>query len=500
MHGSKGSGVAKVLAVLMLILMLPVAAYTQKPPDDVVKVMAGNSVVYAVDFKIEKVATGDPKVFGVVQTGDNEMIINAVAEGASNLIIFGPGDQRKEVFINVLTAELMLKAEELRGMLSDIEGVDVKIIGKKIIVDGLVFKSKDFGKINQLLASMPEVVNLVRMSPFMKKIVAQEIQRSIGRPGITVRVAKNAFLIEGVVPNDEEGQRAEKIALAYSPNVVNALLSTASQERPEPYAKPDIIEVNLTIMEVTKTALKQFGIYWNPTIDTNGQAGFDHQSEFTWFPFSTSMAENLVYSLAGTISSFFPTMQRINETGNGRSLMQQTLITKEGGAAKFFAGSEEPISIAQDGGTMSVEYKKVGMTLNVTPTLDELGNIDSLLEMESSTVTGTSGGAPIVNTNSVTTAINVPQGTTIVIGGLAGQRELKNLANSNPNDDGNNSLFEANYDRSRQKTQTEVVVFITPRIVAKVEDAGKDMKVNTKRSIKKVELDNLRSVFDEYYK
>lgn len=474
------------------------SAATQDKPDDVLKVMAGKSVVYAVDFKVAKVATGDPEVFGVVQTGDNEMLINAKKEGASNLLIWGEGDQRVELFINVLTPDLMLQAEELRDMLSDIEGVDVQIVGKRVVVQGQLFRSKDYAKINQLLESMPEVVNLVQMSPYMKKILAAEIERAIGRANIFVRVAKDAFLLEGVVPNEEESARAEKVALAYSPAVVNALVSTKSQERPKPYDKPKLVEVDLTVMEIEREALKRFGIYWNPTIQTNAQGSITHTSQINLWPLDASRATQLYGALAGTITSFFPTMLRINELGEGRNLMQQTIVTKDGAKAEFFAGVEEPVPVAQEGGTITVEYKKIGMILNVIPEIDPLNNINTLLEIESSTVSGYgANGAPILRKHTMTTDVNVGEDVTIVLGGLAGQNDLKLLDNRNP--DSAPSMFQANYDRSRSRKDTEVIIFITPRVVTDAKLANKDVKMNATRQFKKIELDNLRRAYAEKY-
>ncbi len=474
------------------------SVYAAEEQEGVIRIMAGNSVVYAVDFKIAKVATGDPEVFGVVQTGDGEMLINAKKEGASNLIIWGEGDERKELFINVITADLMMQAEELRGMLSDIEGVEVKIVGKRVVVEGQLFRSKDYTKINNLLASMPEVVNLVQMSPYMKKILAAEIERSIGRANIFVRVAKDAFLLEGVVPNEEESVRAEKVALAYTPTVVNALVSATSQERPQPYERPKLIEVDLTVMEIQRNALKRFGIYFNPDITTQADGSITHTSQINLWPLDASRATQLYGALAGTITSFFPKMRRINELGEGRNLMQQTIVTKDGAKAEFFAGSEQPIAVSQEGGTVTIEYKKVGMTLNVIPNIDPLQNINTLLEIESSTVSGEgAGGAPIVRSHTITTDVNVDEGQTIVLGGLAGQNDLKALANENPDDVP--TMFQANYDKTRQREDTEVIIFITPRVVHDVQLANKEVKMNANREFRKIELDNLRRVFVEKY-
>lgn len=500
MPGRKRKPISKIVALtFVLVGVWAGTALCMKTGDDVLKLMAGTSQVYSVNFKVEKVATGDPKVFGVAQTGESEMVINGVAEGTSNLILFGPNKQKKEVFISVLAPELVLRAEELRKMLSDVDGVEVKIVGKQIIVDGQVAKTKDLIKINQLLAGMRDVVSIVQMSQVMKRIVAEQMQAAIGRENIRVTSAKNAFLIEGVTPNDEESQRAEKIAQAYNPSVINALVSAKSQERPKPYEKPEILEINLTIMEVQRDALKRFGIYWNPDITTTANPSMSHTSNHTWYPYSTDMATNLVYSMAGIITEFFPKMRRINDEGFGRTLMQQTLVTKDGNKAKFFAGSEQPIPVAQQSGIMSVVYKKVGMLLDVTPSIDPLSNIDTTLEMESSSVVGQSTqGQPIIRTNNVSTGVNVKRGVTIVLGGLAGERELRALNNHNP--DNRPTMFQANYDKSRSKEQTEIVVFITPRVVEDVKMAGRDVHLKTKEEFKRVELDNLRKVYEEKYK
>ncbi len=496
-----GRSALRILGLTGIALGLFISlALAQPPSGEVIRIMAGNSQMYGVDFAIEKVAIGDPKIFGAVQTGPNEMLINALAEGASNLIIFGPANQRKELLINVITADLMLRAQELRGLLSDIEGIEVKIVGKQIVVDGQVFKSKDFGKISQLLASMDGVVNLVAMSPRMKTILAEQMAQAIDRPNIAVHVGKNAFLLEGVVPNDEESQRAEKIAQAYAPAIVNALVSAKSQEKPKPYARPDIIEVNMTIMEVNKNALREFGIFWNPSITSTANGNFDHQSNFTWFPGHSTMTETLAYSLAGIITNFFPTMRRIYETGEGRALMQQTLVTRDGGKAEFFAGSEEPVPVAQGNGVITTEYKKVGMTLNISPSIDPQGNIETMMDMESSTVAGQgTNGAPVIDKNTMATAVNVKRGVTIVLGGLAGQRELKALANRNPNS-AQPTLFQANYDKQRSADSTEIVVFITPRVVEDVQTASREVEMKTRDSFKRVELDNLRKQYQEQYK
>ena len=155
--------------------------------------------------------------------------------------------------------------------------------------------------------------------------------------------------------------------------------------------------------------------------------------------------------------------------------------------------------VAQASGVISVEYKKVGMTLNVTPHIDPLENIETLLEIESSTVSGEGAqGAPIIRAHTMNTAVNVNEGLTIVLGGLAGQNDLKALANHNPNNEP--TLFQANYDNSRRRNDTEVVIFVTPRVIRDAQMANRDVKLNATREFRKIELENLRQVFVETYR
>jgi Flp pilus assembly secretin CpaC len=183
-------------------------------------------------------------------------------------------------------------------------------------------------------------------------------------------------------------------------------------------------------------------------------------------------------------------MRKIQESGRGRSLMQQTLITKSGDAAQFFAGSEIPISVTQPGGTMSVEFKKVGVTLNFKPEIDYYNNIVSSINVESSSVTGSGpGGVPIISNTNLNTVLSVPSGNSIALGGLVGQKELSSQSASPP--DGGSALYQAN-SGSRNETDTrKVIIFVTPRILTS-DAAAPEVQKKVEEDFKQQELDRLR--------
>ncbi len=458
-------------------------------------VLTGQSKTFRVDYAVDKVAIGDPAVIGVVRTSDREMLVNGQQPGSSNLIVMGRAGEKTEISVQVKSTDVEVQAQELQDMLAAVEGVKVQVVGQRIVVDGEVFTSDHFDKVKSLCEGLPSVVNQVNMSQTMKNILSEQIRKLVDRPGVSVRTVKNSFLLDGVVDSPEEAERAVRIAQAYSPHVVNALKVEAPPEPVKPYVRPDLVEVTFSIMEVTKDAMRLFGIYWNPggTLDYN----FDRSTRQNSSNSGDSWSANLATALAGTISNLFPKMRRIENMGKGRSLMQQTVLTKVGGEAKFFAGSEIPVPVAQQAGLMSVEYKKVGMTLNVSPVVDPEGNIDSALEIESSSVTGEGqDGAAIIGSNHLSTAVNVQNGDSIALGGLIGQRELRNLSYSPPPGSDNLSLIQLNKETDKRIDGSEVFVFVTVRLTGNV--GGEETEAigdKTSDSFKQQELETLRQLY-----
>jgi pilus assembly protein CpaC len=468
---SLGAGIA----ALMLLIFLPGAVVAQDGAS--LEIVNGQSTVLKLDFPVDKVAVGDPEVLGVARTGEREMLVNAKKPGVSNILVLGTSGEKREYTVRVLSGATAESMAALKDMLAGYEGLRVRQLGTKVVVDGEVFSSENFDRVNKLLASMPEVVNQVGLSPVMKRIVGEQISKEIDRPGVKVKAVKDSFMLDGLVVSPEESERAQKIASLYSANVVNAL--RVSNDAPQPYTQPRMIEVTMNIMEVSKSALRDLGIHWNP-VTSQAEATGTNTSDKGWFS-----------SLTGTISDLFPKMRRLQDDGKGRSLMNQSVITRQGGQAKFFAGTEIPISVAQSLGTMSVEYKKVGMTLQVSPNIDPAKNIDTSIQVESSAVTGTgSGGAPIVSTNNLATALNVNSGASIALGGLIGQRELELISHSPP--DNGLSLLQLNARKEANTDTTEVIVFVTPRILDTPEQAGEEIAPKVQQSFKKRDLEALQ--------
>ena len=120
-----------------------------------------------------------------------------------------------------------------------------------------------------------------------------------------------------------------------------------------------------------------------------------------------------------------------------------------------------------------VQYKDVGTRLAVLPTISADGYVQLRVTQEVNNATAETGpqNAPVISTRSVQTALLVRDGQTAVLGGLAeAQRERGSggipFLSSIP------VIGGAFGSRSRASRNTELYVFLTPRIVR--DDEGQD--------------------------
>jgi Flp pilus assembly secretin CpaC len=241
-----------------------------------------------------------------------------------------------------------------------------------------------------------------------------------------------------------------------------------------------MVQMTMNIMQIENEVLKDLGFHWNPGASSAavGSAGISSGE-------STSSG-----TITGTITNLFPKMRRLNEAGKARSLFQQSVVTKTGDKAHFFVGDEIPIMVAQQGGTMSVEYKKIGLTLNFSPVIGQSGIIQTFVEVESSSVNGEGqGGAPKVRQTKLQSAISVKSSESMALGGLIGQREAR--AFTTPSSGNADAIVQVNDSTRFQHDKSQILIFVTPEILSAGIDAVTEMGGKVKNSFKEYELDNI---------
>lgn len=122
------------------------------------------------------------------------------------------------------------------------------------------------------------------------------------------------------------------------------------------------------------------------------------------------------------------------------------------------------------GTTETTKYIDVGTTLRVTPSINADGYITMMIHPEVSSVTALLDAGPRITTREADTTLRVKEGETVVLGGLIKQQD--NRTNSKIPLLGDLPIIGLLFsDRSKDQSQTELAVFITPRIMRSREEA-----------------------------
>lgn len=158
-------------------------------------------------------------------------------------------------------------------------------------------------------------------------------------------------------------------------------------------------------------------------------------------------------------------IQALEESGYGEVISQPRVLTGDKQTAKIASGQQIPFT-SSDGDTVTTIFQDAVLSLEVTPQITPDNRIIMELKvnrdsLDSSTVTVS--GSPINVTELTTTAL-VADGDTIVLGGIYEQTKTSSISKVPLLGDIPvlGRLFTSN---TSQDDRTELLIFITPRIV-----------------------------------
>lgn len=189
------------------------------------------------------------------------------------------------------------------------------------------------------------------------------------------------------------------------------------------------------------------------------------------------------------------------KTIDAKILNQQTLWTQDNEEASLFKGDrvafQTNFSVSEQGGrvTTNFEFQDVGMVLAVRPSITPESNVDMMLTVLLSQLTGdVINGQPVRRVMETTTNMIIADGQTLMLGGILFQTDTKtqrkvpllgDLPLMGP-------LFR-HYDVA--KANNEMIVFITPFVIDDREALPDDTTAQIEEPRRK--LDNIRGNLDE---
>ncbi|WP_375454447.1 type II and III secretion system protein family protein [uncultured Methylobacterium sp.] len=316
----------------------------------------------------------------------------------------------------------------------------------------------------------------------------QLLGQSIPGGRFDVRVTGDSILLTGSVGSSSEAQQAIDIANAFV-GVAGGGAGAAGTTRGAvinnlTIRNKDQVMLRVTVVEVSRTVLKQFGV------NVSGNWSGLNLANTTPFALNGGQFPD-GNRLAGTINgtggaSLTATLRAFEQAGVSRVLAEPTLTAISGEAAKFTAGGQIPVpsnlSCSTTGTIQSctpgIAFKEYGVSLNFTPVVLAENRISvrvgtEVLEIDQQNtlninIGGQNAAVPGFTSRKSETTVELASGATMMTAGLIQQRS-KAAINGLPglvNLPILGALFRS---RDYQRQETELMIMVTPYIAKAME-------------------------------
>jgi len=374
--------------------------------------LVGRSTVLNVGQPIMRVSLTRPEIADVVLTGTQQLLVHGKTPGTISLFVWNHAGAIKRYDVTV-ARDLTQLTDQLKQLFPG-ESISVTGNGKDVVVSGTVSSKYIIEKAAEVAAGYVEkkddVVNLLRQ---------QE------------GVATNQVLLRVRFAEVSRSALTELGASFFTPGYKNYIARSTTQQ------------------------------FAAPTFDSDATGGKLVFSDYlNLFLFNSKEA-------IGTL------VRALQSKGLFQSLAEPNLVTENGKEASFLAGGEYPYPVVQ--GTSSnvavtIVFKEYGIRLSFTPTLmgGDLVHLKVKPEVSSldfgNSVTYQGFRIPALTTRRADTEVELMDGQTFAIAGLL-NNTMTSTMQKIPGIGDIPILGLLFRSKAAQKSQTELVVMITPQIL-----------------------------------
>ena len=214
-----------------------------------------------------------------------------------------------------------------------------------------------------------------------------------------------------------------------------------------------------------------FGSSYGNAVASSGAGGaVDLSSNFVNLPALGQggySAATFAVSIFGVAANRFLNLElsALEADGKGKVVSSPRVVTADQIKALIEQGTELPYQVASASGATSIAFRKANLKLEVTPQITPEGSIILDLDVNKDSVGQSTAAGFAINTKHIKTQVLVENGGTVVIGGIFELTESDTETKVPLLGDlplvGN--LFKS---RSRVSNKQELLVFITPKVLA----------------------------------
>ncbi|MGR3564826.1 MAG: type II and III secretion system protein family protein [Heliomarina sp.] len=291
---------------------------------------------------------------------------------------------------------------------------------------------------------------------------------------IEVRTANDGIVLSGVVSSSQSLQRALDLAQRYAPERVSNLMSVGGVQ--QVMLKVRFAEMQRNVSKSLSSSLGLNGSIFGGDTGLNGGTGtVNNQPGLT-----NALTGNIpaVNENTGAVLFGFNAgsvqvgllIEALEQKGVVRTLAEPNLTALSGQEAKFLAGGEYPVPVAQEQGQISVEFKPFGIELNFTPRVvaKDVINLEMMAAVSaidpSNSVTFNGFQVDAFSRRETSTTVEMRDGESFAIAGLIQDDFVDNVGQLPWLGDVPvlGTLFRSS---SYQRNQTELVIIITAHLV-----------------------------------
>ncbi len=389
--------------------------------------------------------------------------------------------------VTVSEQDLFALLQELKTLIGSVEGIEIRIVGDKIIVDGNILIPKEMRRVlavlNRYISEKKPIVNLVEMSPLTLKLIGEKMEEEIAggkerQRDIKVKILNGRFFLEGNVDKRVDREVAEKICQSYISEryQMDAPAAGGRLEKPtfaslgecvsmiriragQPKDPDPIINVRIDFVTINRDYLKTFDFRWAPGISAEGGVEFD------------SDAGRFVNRFIGTLSNLFPKLDSLSQNGNARTLKTVFVPVRDGDDGNGqpaeatvretlnlgFSTAGTPTAPGQSGSTpvttsVSIRARSISgsdrINLGIKAVQTEVKRIRS-------------DGPSDTLENSVDTQVVIPNGESAAVGGLIAERRQVSYGRG-PSNEGTVTIFKLDRAHQFRDDKSQFIVFVTP--------------------------------------
>lgn len=414
------------------------------------------------------------------------LAVHGPAQAAdSYLLEFNSGEDLAEMALSVGKSQIIASRSEL----------DQVVIGNPNIADIKVLSSTQV----LILGMRPGHTNLVirNKRPSLVAVVDVVVGYDIGQikrkiwemlpdeEGVEIRASNDKVLVSGHVSSLMAMEQVMSVTRSFVPeeSIVNMMQVGGGHQ----------VMLEVRMAEISRTSLRDLGIETS-AVDNASDWSQDISTGLTG---GTTSFLTVGYSATDKygFDTLDVTLKALEKRGLGRVLAEPNLTALSGQEASFLAGGEVAIPVSQSGsavGAVTVEYKEFGIGLRFTPVVLDQDRINIRMNAEVSSLDSTNAlqasgfNIPGLTTRRTGTTVEIGDGQSFAIAGLL-EKNMNNVINEVPGL-GRIPVLGALFRSTEfQRSETELVVMVTPRLVAPVRQT--DIELPTDVVMPPTELD-----------